>query len=84
MAGPSISSVGTPVSFSGGNFVPGSVVLVRAAAESSGTTTTASVNVAPGGTIAHAFTPTNEGSYRIAIVDTKGKEIASTNLKIVR
>lgn len=84
LAGPSISSVGTQISFGGGNFVPGSVVLVRSAAQGSGATTTASVTVAPGGTIAHAFTPSNEGTYRIAVIDTQGKEIVSTNLKIVR
>lgn len=84
VAGPSISPVGTNVAVNGGNFVPGTVVLIRTAAQRTGVTTTSALSVGPSGTITHAFTPGEEGSYSLAVIDDQGKELASANLNIVR
>ncbi|MBS1145397.1 MAG: hypothetical protein H6R14_2803 [Proteobacteria bacterium] len=80
LVGPSVSPVGIQATFGGGNFAPGSSVQIRTSALGTGNTTTAAVSANPDGTISYAFVPTTAGTYNVAVVDSTGKEIASTKV----
>lgn len=76
--GPSVLTVASAATFSGGNFAPGSAVTV-VVRQPNGAESANSVMVDANGRISYSVTPTVEGVYTIRVTDSGGRQLASTN-----
>lgn len=83
LSGPSVAALGAKANFSAGNLPPGTVVRVRVQ-EANAASHQSDVLVAADGTLSYELNPSLEGQHSLSIVDASGRELATTQLNVMR